>query len=113
MASRVEIEVGSGVDPLIRWDLPDYEVNTSRRHRLLSRVLGLETDEEVEAERAAEREAERNLPERVAPDDPWRLALEARMRAVGIRPAQVWNWPVRTPVRKPGWREWLRSRLGG
>ncbi|NNC27864.1 hypothetical protein [Longimicrobium terrae] len=115
MASRIEAEARAdmSIDPLINWDLPDYEVNTSRRHRLLSRILGLQSDEEVEAERIAEREAERSLPEWVAPDDPWRLALEARMRAVGIRPATVWNWPVRKPIRKPDWRDWLRNRLGG
>lgn len=115
MASRIETEAGtnSSVERLISWDLPEYEVNTSRRHRLLSRILGLETDEEFRAQIAAEQEAERNLPEWVAPDDPERLAFEAWARSIGARPPTVWNWPVRKPIRIPDWRDRVRTWLGG
>lgn len=113
MASRMEVEEEAGLEPLVQWELPEYELNTSRRHRLLSRILGLQTDEEFRAQIAAEREAERNLPEWVPPDDPWRLELEARLRALGHKPAKVWNWPVRKPIRVPDWRDRLRTLLGG
>lgn len=109
MASRIE----SDVEPLVRWELPEYELNTSRRHRLLSRLLGLQTDEEVRAERIAEREAERDLPEWLLPDDPERLAFEAWARSIGARPPTVWNWPARKPIRIPDWRDRLRTLLGG
>ena len=113
MASRMEMEADPIVELLPDWSRIEDEVKSSRRHRLLSRILGLPTDEEVRAERIAEREAERDLPEVVPPDDPWRLELEARLRAAGHRPAKVWNWPVRKPIRKPDWRDWLRNRLEG
>lgn len=113
MASRMEMEADPIVELLPDWDWIEHEVNTSRRHRLLSRILGLQTDEEFRAQIDAEREAERNLPEVVPPDDPWRLELEARLRALGHRPAKVWNWPVRKPIRIPDWRDRLRTWLGG
>ena len=113
MAGRMETEVEPIAELLPYWGGIEHELNTSRRHRLLSRMLGLKTDEEVRAERIAEREAERNLPEIVPPDDPWRLELEARLRALGHRPAKVWNWPVRKPIRIPDWRDRLRTWLGG
>lgn len=89
------------------------ELRTDLRHRVLSRLLRLPTDEEVAREIAAEREAEANLPERVPPDDPERLAWEAELRAIGVTPAKVWNFPHRKPLRKPDWRDWIRNRLGG
>jgi len=92
---------------------PRPDLQTGWRHRTLSRLLGLPTDEEVERERANERAAEADLPERVAPDDPERLAFEAELRAIGVTPARVWNFPVRKPVRRPDWRDWVRNRLGG
>ncbi|HEX8391822.1 MAG TPA: hypothetical protein VF665_05620 [Longimicrobium sp.] len=95
------------------WPKLDYVVNTSRRHRILSRILGLPTEEEVEAQMLAEAEAERNLPETVPPDDPWRMEIEAWVRSIGGRPATVWNWPERTPIRLPDWRDRLRRWLGG
>ncbi|MBB4634434.1 hypothetical protein [Longimicrobium terrae] len=113
MASRMEMEAEPIVELLPDWGRVEHKVNTSRRHRLLSRILGLQTDEEFRAQIAAEREAERNLPEVVPPDDPWRLELEARLRALGHRPAKVWNWPVRKPIRIPDWRDRLRTWLGG
>jgi hypothetical protein len=113
MASRMEMEADPIVELLPDWDRVEHEVNTSRRHRLLSRILGLQTDEEVRAQFAAEREAERDLPEDVSPDDPERLAFEAWARSIGAKPPTVWNWPVRKPVRIPDWRDWLRARLGG
>ncbi|HEX8391820.1 MAG TPA: hypothetical protein VF665_05610 [Longimicrobium sp.] len=114
MASRIdEAPITEPLWGREAWPKPEYTVNRSRRHRILSRVLGLPTEEEVEARMLAEREAERNLPETVPPDDPWRMEMEARMRAVGIRPAVIWNWPEREPIRIPDWRDWLRTRLGG
>lgn len=91
--------------------LPD--IRTDRRHRVLSRLLRLPTDEEARREIAAEREAEANLPETVPPDDPDRLAWEAELRAKGYTPAKVWNFPIRKPIRIPGWRDRLRDALGG
>jgi hypothetical protein len=92
---------------------PRPELRTGWRHRALSRLLGLPTDEEVERERADERAAEATLPERVPPDDAERLAYEAELRAIGVTPARVWNFPVRKPIRRPDWRDWVRNRLGG
>ncbi|HEX8391824.1 MAG TPA: hypothetical protein VF665_05630 [Longimicrobium sp.] len=85
----------------------------SWRHRVLSRLLGLQTDREVEMELEEQLAAEADLPERVDRNDPQRLALEARLRSLGHRPAAVWNFPVRQPIRKPDWRDRLRAWLGG
>lgn len=52
-----------------------------------------------------------DLPERVPPDDPERLAWEAELRAKGIRPAQVWNWPERKRIPKPTVWERLKYRI--
>jgi hypothetical protein len=96
------------------WDHEPFpELRTDWRHRVLSRLLRLPTDEEVQREIAAERAAEANLPERVPPDDPERLAWEAELRAMGLRPAKIWDFPVRKPLRRPDWRDWIRNRLGG
>jgi hypothetical protein len=96
------------------WDREPFpEVRRDWRHRTLSRLLGLPTDEEVRREIAEERAAEVNLPERVPPDDPERLAWEAELQAIGVQPAKIWNFPVRKPLRKPDWRDWVRNRLGG
>lgn len=114
MAIKIEMEADPVLELLPNRNWIEREVNTSRRHRLLSRILCLQADEELRAERIAEPEAERNLPEVVPPDDPWRMELEARLRAAGRhRPAKVWNWPERKPIRMPGWRDRLRTRLGG
>jgi hypothetical protein len=51
--------------------------------------------------------AEADLPELVPPDDPERLAYEAGLRAIGVTPARVWNFPVRKPIRRPDWRDWV------
>ena len=97
-----------------RWEAETLAgIRTDWRHRVLSRLLRLPTDEEVEREIAAELEAEANLPERVPPDNPERLAWEAELRAIGVTPAKVWNFPDRKPLRKPDWRDWIRNRLGG
>jgi hypothetical protein len=40
-------------------------------------------------------------PERVPPDDPDRLAWEAELRALGIRPAKKWSFPNREPIPRP------------
>lgn len=99
--------------------LPGWEtearprIRTDRRHRVLSRLLGLPTDEEVARQMAEERAAEARLPERVLPYDPARLAWEAELRAIGVTPAKVWNFPARQPIRRPDWRDWVRNRLGG
>ena len=52
-----------------------------------------------------------DLPELVPPDDPHRLAYEAELRALGIRPAKKWNFPKRVPIRKPGLWERIRYRV--
>jgi hypothetical protein len=84
------------------------------RWRLLTRLLRLPTAEQeaaASAQRRAELEAERDLPERVPPDDPERLAFEAELRAIGVTPAKVWNFPHRKPVPRPDWRHWVRYHL--
>jgi hypothetical protein len=109
MASRLE-----HLDALEQL-IPADPGRRSWRYRLLTVLLRLPTDkqeEEAAAERAAEREAEKYLPERVPPDDPERLAFEAELRAIGVRPAKVWNFPIRKPIRRSDWRDWLRYYLG-
>lgn len=99
---------------LLRPWVPDaLPIRDDRRHRLVSRLLGLPTDEELAREMEQERVVEDVPPERVPPDDPDRLAWEAELRALGITPAKLWNFPVRKPLRRPDWRDWLRERLGG
>lgn len=101
-------------------ELPDALASLQRekrswRYRLLTALLRLPTDEEEEAAAgrdAAEREAERYLPERLPPDHPERLAFEAELRALGLTPAKVWNFPRRSRVRRPDWRDRLRYHLG-
>lgn len=51
--------------------------------------------------------------EPVPPGHPDRAAFEAKMRELGIRPATSWEpRQDRKVFRKPGWRAWLRARLG-
>lgn len=51
--------------------------------------------------------------EPVPPGHPDRAVFEDRMRALGIRPASSWEPRTdRKVFRRPGWRDWLRSRLG-
>lgn len=110
MATRVDEPI-SGWKPL----LPVEMEKRSWRYRLLTAILRLPTDEEeaaAAAADAADREAEKNLPERLPPDHPERLAFEAELRAMGITPAKVWNFPTRRRIRRPDWRERLRDRLG-
>lgn len=107
MATQIEEPTVS-----LRKSEASVESRTDLRHRVLSRLLALPTDEEAR-EWAEERKAEADLPERVSPDDPERLAWEAELRAIGVKPARVWNFPRRKPIRRPDWRDWLRARLGG
>jgi hypothetical protein len=60
--------------------------------------------------RRAEEEVE-NLPERVPPDNPGRLAWEAELRAIGVRPAKKWSSPNREPRRRPGLWQRIRYRI--
>jgi hypothetical protein len=48
----------------------------------------------------------------VPPGHPDRPAFEAKMRALGIKPATDWNWPDPAPVRRPGWWSRLRYFVG-
>lgn len=57
------------------------------------------------------REDEDALPELVPPDDPERLAWEAELRAMGVRPATKWNFPQRPPRRKPGLLDRIKYRI--
>jgi hypothetical protein len=52
-----------------------------------------------------------DLPERVPPDDPVRLAFEADLRAMGVSPAKKWNFPERAPIRRPGLWKRIRYRI--
>jgi hypothetical protein len=51
------------------------------------------------------------LPEIVPPDDPERLAWEAYLRSIGVRPATRWSAPIRTPVRRPTFWSKLKYRI--
>jgi hypothetical protein len=68
------------------------------------------TDEELRMIRRP-REEENDLPERVPPDDPARLAWEAELRAMGVRPAKKWSFPEHEPRRRPGVWERIRYRI--
>lgn len=69
------------------------------------------TDDEMRMiMRRVEEEVE-NLPERVPPDDPGRLAWEAELRAIGVRPARKWSFPNREPGRRPGLWQRIRYRI--
>lgn len=68
------------------------------------------TDEELRMIRRP-RVEEDDLPERVSPDDPARLAWEAELRAIGVRPAKKWSFPQREPRRRPGVLERIRYRI--
>lgn len=57
------------------------------------------------------REDEDDLPERVPPDDPGRLAWEAELRAMGVTPARKWSFAERTPRRRPSVWERIRYRI--
>jgi hypothetical protein len=51
--------------------------------------------------------------EPVPPGHPDRAAFEERMRELGVRPATRWEpRRDRKVFKKPGWRSWLRARLG-
>jgi len=51
--------------------------------------------------------------EPVPPGHPDRVAFEEKMRELGVRPATRWEpRPNRKVFQKPGWRAWLRARLG-
>lgn len=51
--------------------------------------------------------------EPVPPGHPDRAAYEEKMRSLGIRPATRWEPRAdRRVFKRPGWRAWLRSRLG-
>lgn len=78
------------------WDGPDPEPLTDDEMRLIMR----RAQEEVE-----------NLPERVPPDDPDRLAWEAELRAIGVRPAKKWSFANREPRRRPGLWQRIRYRI--
>src|SRR4028119_320963 len=69
------------------WNGPDPGPLTDEEMRLIMRGV----EEEVD-----------HLPERGPPDDPGRLALEAELRAMGVRPAKKWSFPHRQPRRRPG-----------
>ena len=56
-------------------------------------------------------EGEEDLPELVPPDDPGRLAWEAHLRSVGVRPATMWNFPIREPLRRPSLWENIKHRV--
>jgi hypothetical protein len=53
---------------------------------------------------------EDDVPDRVPRDDPARLAWEAELRSMGIRPAKNWTFPDRKPRRRPSLWERLRYR---
>jgi hypothetical protein len=78
------------------WDGPDPGPLTDEEMRLIMR----RAEEEFES-----------LPERVPPDDPDRLAWEAELRAIGVRPAKKWSSPNREPRRRPGLWQRIRYRI--
>jgi hypothetical protein len=69
------------------------------------------TDEEMRLIMRGVEEEVDNLPERVPPDDPGRLAWEAELRAIGVRPAKKWSFPNREPRRRPTLWQRIRYRI--
>lgn len=67
------------------------------------------TDEEME--RIMQPREDDWLPEIVPPDDPERLAWEAHLRSIGVRPAKKWSTRIRKPVRRPTFWSKLRYRI--
>lgn len=78
------------------WDGPDPEPLTGEEMRMIKRRAAEEVD---------------NLPERVPPDDPARLAWEAELRAMGVRPAKKWSFPNREPRRRPNIWQRIKYRI--
>lgn len=78
------------------WDGPDPGPLTDDEMRMIMRRAEDEFDK---------------LPERVPPDDPGRLAWEAELRAMGVRPAKKWNFPDRKPRRRPGLWDRIKYRI--
>lgn len=67
------------------------------------------TDEEV---RSIMQPEEEELPELVPPDDPERLAWEAHLRSLGIRPATRWGPRSRKPpLRRPTLWQKIKYRV--
>jgi hypothetical protein len=69
------------------------------------------TDEEVEMILRRAKEESDALPELVPPDDPERLAWEAHLRSIGVRPAAKWAVPARKPLRRPSLWERIKYRV--
>ena len=69
------------------------------------------TEEEIRWIMRPRDDEDDGLPERVAPDDPDRLAWEAELRAMGITPAKKWNFPDRVPIRRPTLWERIEERF--
>ncbi|HEX2211571.1 MAG TPA: hypothetical protein VHG93_28045 [Longimicrobium sp.] len=68
------------------------------------------TDEEMRIIMSRQ-EKEDDLPDLVPPDDPCRLAWEAELRAIGVRPAVKWRFPDREPVRRAGLWQRIKYRI--
>lgn len=51
------------------------------------------------------------LPELVVPDDPERLAWEAHLRSIGVRPAAKWISPNRKPLPRSSLWERIKYRV--
>ena len=77
------------------WDGPPDEPLTEEEMRMIMRPTAEEDD----------------LPELVPPDDPERLAWEAHLRSIGVRPAAKWNFPIREPIRRPSRWEKFKYRV--
>lgn len=69
------------------------------------------TDEEMRMIMGPRDDEDDGLPELVAPDAPERLAWEAELRAIGVRPAKKWNFPIREPIRRPNLLKRLAYRV--
>ncbi len=84
------------VDGLRRiWDGPPEEPLSEKELRMIMQPPDEEDD----------------LPELVSADDPERLAWEAHLRSIGVRPATKWNFPVREPIRRPSRWEKFKYRV--
>lgn len=69
------------------------------------------TDEEMRMIMRPREDEDDGVPELVPPDDPERLAYEAELRAIGVRPAKKWNFPVREPIRRPTFWQRIKYRV--
>jgi hypothetical protein len=101
--SQLEARLFGHVEPLPETPLrrPFRRVVSDALHRVWYRPPPEDlTEEEMRWIMRSRDDEDDSVPERVPPDNPDRLAWEAELRALGIRPAKKWSFPNRPPLPK-------------